>query len=235
MKILDREILIKEGLIRSAPLATCIRILIRKYPMTYYHQNEGENFDLFTVYFKSIPKLNIFLLIKDCINSLGWFPSLIDYEESFDISTFQNLRNEVNSNDWNNFEKFTDEKLKKYVSKDYLIAISFEPKYDLAIKFPDKVYHITDEKNIEKIKRVGLLTKNQNTVFNFPERIYVAITKQGIKDIEEIFLQHFPNRKFVELEIEAKDLKIYRDPNFADGGYVLNPISSKLIRIIDKN
>lgn len=52
---------------------------------------------------------------------------------------------------------------------------SFEPIYDCDItkeilKTEKYLIHLTSEKNIEKIKKIGLVPKSKNNIFNYPEK-----------------------------------------------------------------
>lgn len=138
-----------------------------------------------------------------------------------------------------NIDKY-DEKdlLKNYSEKDYnILTIILYPHYDLELsELPKTLYHITDEKFIEKIKKIGLIPKSTSKIETHPDRIYFLKSKSDISKIlsnpnfkiEHPYLLTIDNSKI-------KNLKLFEDSNFKTFGlYGYQNIPPKYITVIEK-
>lgn len=112
----------------------------------------------------------------------------------------------------------------------YYIQIEAEAKYNLKLNIPDKLYHITETKNVNKILKIGLIPKSKNKKANHPDRIYFGFDKIGCLNLINQFGK---NKKWSLLEINTNDIKeLYGDPDYIDGCWTydnINPINIKLI------
>lgn len=151
-------------------------------------------------------------------NNLGYFPSVFGYEKNNKIKT----------------EKYSSSKLKQVmdeVEPEFLLLV-FEKKYDEVIGAPKFVYHITDEKYLNKIKSTGLTPKTKSKLATHPERIYVALDKEDALDLWGKMKTFISSGKGVLLTIDTEKLDntFYNDPNFQNKGvYTYNNIPPQSI------
>lgn len=141
-------------------------------------------------------------------NNLGYFPSIVKYELNNKAEQHTEKYNPV---------KFRDLILNQQPT--YLIFF-FEAKYDPIVKVPRYVYHITADRNIGKIKKIGLTPKTQGKRSTHPERIYVSLSKKDSDFLLNRLKYYFGKGKGVELVIDTEALNqpFYEDPNFKDQG-----------------
>jgi hypothetical protein len=100
------------------------------------------------------------------------------------------------------------------------------------------LYHVTDFKFINKIKKQGLIVKSNKMLDNHPERIYLF---DSINDMEGFIInKSFYEKDFnpVRLKIDVKTLpklKLYKDPKYPsiDAYYTYDNIPSYSINIIN--
>lgn len=173
-------------------------------------------------------------LLYDIIEKIekfyGWFISGSIDENDFDselITDDELIKRELKSK----------EKYDEYEPDEDIYTILIEPKYGNEFqpnKLPNKVYHITDEKYLDKIKKIGLIPKSKNKLTKHPDRIYLLLKKSTIDDLLDN--PDFDLDNPVILTINIKDFKnkykIYPDPNTENGAFTLNNIPPTLIEKI---
>ncbi len=170
------------------------------------------------------------------INNLGYFPTVIDYKEKGKL----NLK-KVSYN-----EEFLFGLIKKH---DFLeqFDVIIEAKFDIELdkdKIPDKLYHITRQDVIHKIKKIGLTPRAESKLSKHPERIYFGIDYNETLSLVDIFrkqaeLKGKKDQKFAVLEINTKQIKhlrIFDDPNYKNMGYyILVNVHPNAITILKEN
>lgn len=113
------------------------------------------------------------------------------------------------------------------------ILVSFEPKYDLEIKIPDTLFHVTVPKLVPRILKQGLTPRTQSKLASHPERIYFAFSLQAAQNLG---FHLYKGRPFTVLQIDPSSvnrLRLFRDRQFAyDGCYTLTSISRNSITVL---
>ncbi len=154
-------------------------------------------------------------------NLLGYYPSYMWIENDFGKNSFP-------------FDK-------KYLSnKSLSITIRFESKYDdnlykNDIDIPEFAFHLSPEKNKNKIIKNGLYPKSYNRKTKHPDRIYFFY---DINDYEFILkdLKFNDNIKYILYKVKLSDNNIiHTDPNYLKGFYTYDNISPLNIEIIKEN
>lgn len=154
------------------------------------------------------------LLNKNFINLFGWFPSYMF------ITNLSGMKNSMNYDE--NYLKKTYEYLDE-------VSIIYESKFDLSIKVPNKLYHISIEEYVNKILSIGLVPKSKNKISSHGDRIYVCNSVDNCLHLIERMKFYFFNRSdkintnwvIYEIDNEGIDIKLYNDPNFLNRGYYL--------------
>ena len=211
---------LEEGLIRTVPIDQAMEVLEREvedYPELDF-LNDGntiilgfkptypsDQFSKYTTGDLGDPKISKVLSLA---NNLGYFPSVVKYELDNKAEQYTGKYNP---------SEFRDLILKRRPT--YLI-FNFEAKYDPIVKVPRYVYHLTADKNIPKIKEIGLTPKTQGKRSTHPERIYVSLSKKDSDFLFRNLKAYFGKGKGVELVIDTTDLNqtFYQDPNFKGQG-----------------
>lgn len=152
--------------------------------------------------------------VLSIMNSYGWYPSLyvfIKSKEDFDNRNYDIL-------------KYSKKELDNIIQQKefYQIFIQFEAKYDLEItdRLPKELYHITDESYLEKIKKIGLTPKTKSKLTNHPDRIYMGVDKNKIKNLLKLKgFSDFKNPILITIDTKLTNgLRIFEDPNYAGIG-----------------
>lgn len=162
-----------------------------------------------------------FHLIKNILNKLenffGWFLSYIRIE------------GEIN----NNIKDINLDEMEEYLQEDEdnKVSFSFEPKYDDEVKVPDIIYHITDEKNVNKIMKLGLIPKTKSKISYHPERIYLLTDKKDINGLisHSKFTIDEPILLTIDVSKLKNKMKFYIDVQYPAGIYTLNNIPKECI------
>lgn len=145
-------------------------------------------------------------------------------------------------------EKYYDSNfLKNIIRYNFLI----EPKFDIKHKLKTNIlYHVTENRYLDRIFKSGLIPKSKNTLLNYPERIYFVYHLEDanlyIKNKTRYYTFNIQKSKqpekskyqeieYVILKIELptnNDLIFYEDPNFIDKGiYTYDNINPQFINI----
>lgn len=211
---------LQEGLIRTVPIDQAMEIVERKveeYPeldllndgntiiLGFKPTYSSDQFSKYATGALGDPKISEVLLLA---NNLGYFPSVVKYELNNKAEQYTQKYNPA---------KFRDLILNEQPT--YLI-FEFEAKYDPIVEVPRFVYHITADKNIDKIKKIGLTPKTQGKRSTHPERIYVSLSKKDSDFLFNRLKYHFGKGQGIELVIDTATLKqtFYEDPNFKGRG-----------------
>lgn len=237
---------LQEGLIRTVPVRDAMRIF-NKNLKSYKYRELMDDINIISVGFAPTypsdstgkytssnlvdPKISELLSLA---NNLGYFPSMFSY-----------ILNPYNPEDEEEekIEKYTPSKLRDLIinKQPFFIRFQFEPKYDPVIEVPRFVYHITVDRNIDKIKKIGLTPKTQGKRSIHPERIYVSLSKKDSDFLFSRLKYHFGKSQGVELVIDTAALKqtFYEDPNFErKGAYTYANIPPQAIieyNVLDEN
>lgn len=183
--------------------------------------------------------INTFANFLILINNLGYYVAKLNlynqYNNKYSMSLDKFKENYFNSNSFLNIKK---------------MEIIIEPKYDITHKLKSNtLYHVTEERYLDRIKKYGLILKSKNTRSEYPERIYLVYNiddaNHYIKNKKNYYLYNnkfyntkdkFQETNFITLKIELpedNDLIFYEDPNFKDKGiYTYDNINPKYIKII---
>lgn len=217
-----------EGLLMSYDITAVNRIISKKFDSTFNYTTN--TFEIFYKFDYNLFQWEIDDMLQ-LTNNLGWFPSQITYY--------------INNN--KKFIKFSRNNFQNLITSGiYDMQISFEAKYNIDIyDIPEKMYHVTKLRYLEKIKRYGLIPQKHEKITSHTERIYLT---DSIDD-SWIFVKGLVFRTLEEdreplviLEIDTSTIKerirIMRDPNFQRGGiytgfYTLNPIDPQCLSVID--
>ncbi len=128
------------------------------------------------------------------------------------------------------------------------VTITFESKYEdglykNALPIPDFLYHVTNEKYLDKILKIGLVPKAQNRLSKHPGRIHFTYSIDDAKDLINKFNFSDSNnnllqQNYVILQIdcrsdELKDrLMLHTDPNMITNGcYTYDNINKLFISV----
>lgn len=198
-----------------------IRVLNNTFKDNLSARINETNESIIDVYVK---KYNIDTLVKidKTIENLGYFISI------FSVNGFQKT-----------FKKDSFfEKIKK-LTELTPIYLKLEKKRDsnedTDIVIPSILYHITHERHLEKIKKIGLVPKSKSKKSAHPERIYLAGNEESaIKLVKEFSnLEYEFEHNYVLLEIDTnkavefkrdKNFKLNKDPNFTEGYFTYDNI-----------
>ena len=211
---------LQEGLIKTTPIEQAMEIMgreVKNYPeldflndgntlilgfKPSYPSETSSKYSTGTLYDPKISK------VLTLANNLGYFPSIVKYELNNQLEQYQ--------------KKYTPSSFRDLILNEqptYLIFF-FEAKYDPIVEIPQYVYHITDQKFIDKVKQIGLTPKTLGKRSAHPERIYVSLSKKDSDFLFKGLKQHIGKNKGIELTIDTSKLKdpFYEDPNFKGQG-----------------
>lgn len=192
------------------------------YNITYTKSDNLIHFEI--LYFNKLSSISdTFDSIESYfINIMGWFPStMIITNLSGMINKFQYNRDYLVKN-MNFFDK---------------VEIIFESKFDIESEVPEKLYHLSIKEFEKKITKTGLSPKSKSKISYHDSRIYacksVIECKSLIPSMKMFYLQQIwsnPKLKInyrwiiYEINTENLDIKLYSDPNYIGGFYLLNNI-----------
>lgn len=175
--------------------------------------------------------------VFDCIesffiNMMGWFPSQMKV---------------INSAGMSNVFPYNDGYLKTNINYIQTATITFESKFDIEQNVPMKLYHLSIEQFYPFIKKNGLSPKQKSKLIYHPNRIYVCDDINSCKSLIPQMKMFYNSKKWSNVNLKIKDkwiiyeidtnnldLKLYQDPNYNNGYYILNCIPTTNIKIIDK-
>lgn len=101
--------------------------------------------------------------------------------------------------------------------KDEDFIVYLNKRFDSEVGVPEKLYHVTNKKNLDKIKKQGIVPKTKNVIEQHPERIYLF----GNEKISKNYLEEkefHSKEEYIILEIDMKvminNIKLHKDPKF---------------------
>lgn len=124
---------------------------------------------------------------------------------------------------------------------DKWIYLNFEPKnqekVNEYVRTMKKIYHVTSEKNVEKISKIGLSPRFKNPLFSYPERVYLfvedtppddiySLTKQ-LKTVKRVEDKHC--LLIIDVSKIPENIDFYLDPNYSYGIYTKDNIPPSAI------
>lgn len=176
----------------------------------------------------NIKNKNKLLKTIDVLDSLyGWYLSGAqeDYHEPIE-SDVNSIKSVLKTN--------IDDLGQDYEPDDMILLMHFEPRYSTTVpsqNIPDVLFHVTDEKYLDKIKKHGLVPKHKDKLSHHPDRIYFLIDKSNVEQL--VNNHNFNIDTPVLLTINVSTYKnnnvFYTDPNMPSGIYTTNNIPPNLI------
>lgn len=105
------------------------------------------------------------------------------------------------------------------------LRLHYEPKnQEETTKQMNLLYHITPEKHVQKIQKIGLCPKHKNKYFYYPARIYLFsddAPMNYIEGLKAMFSNLNNNDKYVTLTIDRRllgdNIILHEDPNCEHG------------------
>jgi hypothetical protein len=237
MKLLNYLEFIKEGLITTQPADVVLRkVNFLPNNLIYgINHTKSDNLIYFEIlFFNKLSEISkTFDAIESYfINMMGWFPSIVN------IVGLSGMKNTIQYN-----KDYLIQNM-NFISK---INIIFESKFDIESNIPNKLYHLSIKEFEKSILENGLSPKSKSKISYHDSRIYLCKSILGCKSLipnmEMIYNQQkWSNPKskiddrWVIWEIDTKDLdiKLYTDPNYIGGYYVLNNIPKSNIKKIEE-
>jgi hypothetical protein len=141
-------------------------------------------------------------------------------------------------------------------NRDYLIKnmsfiskvnIIFESKFDIEFNIPDKLYHLSIKEFEKSILKGGISPKSKSKVSYHDSRIYVCKTILGCKSLIANMKMIYNQQKWsnpkskiddrwviYEIDTNGLDIKLYTDPNYIGGYYILNNIPISNVKKIEE-
>ena len=166
------------------------------------------------------------------INMMGWFPSMMK------IISLSGMENDI---------QYNRDYLIKNMSFISKVNIIFESKFDIEFNIPDKLYHLSIKEFEKSILKGGISPKSKSKVSYHDSRIYVCKHILGCKSLilnmKMIYNQQkWSNPKskiddrwvIYEIDTNGLDIKLYTDPNYIGGYYILNNIPISNVKKIEE-
>lgn len=238
MSRITEEYVINEGLIISQSPNITKRLLNMVYPRKYgiivriedniNNKSMPSILLIFTRGIKNITKEYIQELTR-LINNCGWFVSSIFYNNN----TYLNIEEIFN---FNNTDTFT---------------VSLEPKFDTEVNidnYPTKLFHVTQTKNLDRIKKQGLTPRNNCKTAYHPKRIYLLNNSNRWVDVarslfnitNNVINNYVDERSYSLIEIDVESFKergynLMYDPNSSEEAFfTTSTIQPSLLKVIDE-
>ena len=206
--------LVNEGLIHTYPLKTTTKLITRelnKLGINFFKIEVEESTS--TIFLKLKSKfINNFKEIIRSISMCGYFPSTIDmydkdnnFIESIVCTDYQNL----------SFDDWLVNLCNKVVGCEYILFI-IESKFNEKVELPNKLYHITNIENVNKILKTGLIPKSKSKKAYHTDRIYLGYNILQTKGLSS----QFDKGEYALLLVDTNnlDINIYDDPDFTKMG-----------------
>lgn len=216
---------IKEGLIKTYPIKTTIKLIKRELGGL----NFAIDFDDDTIFIKLISSdlnLDKLLSIYRTINLCGYFVSNYDFYNSSDIVIGYLIHDDELS-------EYFNEKLFENITKSHFTQITIESRFNKISDKKEILYHVTSKNNKEKIKNIGLVPKSKNKRANHTDRIYLGFDKIITKNLA----YQFSKGDYILLKINTNGLNVnfYNDSDFTGNGvYTYDNIPIDNIEIIEE-
>jgi hypothetical protein len=237
VKLLNYLEFIKEGLINTQP-AEIVLDKVSFLPKNLIYQirhTKSDNIIHFTIlYFNKLSNISeTFDAIESYfINMMGWFPSNVSMK---------------NLSDMTNVMQYNKDYLIKNMEFIQSIEIKFESKFDLEVDIPKKLFHLSIREFENSILKYGLSPKSKSKISYHDSRIYVCKNvincKSLIPNMKMIYNQQkWSNPKskiddrwiIYEIDTEGLEIRLYTDPNYVGGYYLLSNIPVSSLKVIEK-
>ena len=215
-----------------------IRIVNSELSLLNYNfnikKNQNNTVSIILLNFRYLDSVELYLnnLKSLMIDRHGWFPS------EMIITNTSGMLNQYSYDD----DFIIDSK--KYIDN---VEIIFEAKFDIEEIIPEKLYHLSIKEYKDDVLKFGLVPKSKSKLSKHLDRIYVCreidycykliprmklsyYQKKSLKNKNKI------NDKWVIYEIDTNnlDIKLFKDPNYNGGYYIIDNIGSNRIKIIDE-
>jgi hypothetical protein len=194
-------------------------------------------------FFNAIPVYNLDNLF-DIINILvinrgGWFPSQMN------ITNINGMRNSL---------RYNLDNLYLNHSQYNIVEIIYDADFDnLVYDIPNKLYHLSIGEYKNKILKYGLFPKSKDKLTSHLDRIYLCKSIEDCKDLINRMKLYYSDEKSFNIynkqkrkydkdtvpiifEIDNSDgfiEKLYKDPNYEKGVYILDNIPPNKISIVN--
>ena len=236
MKLLNYLDSIKEGLIVTQPAELVLRktnFLPNSLTFNIKHTSSDNIIHFEILNFNKLSNISeTFDAIESYFtNMMGWFPSLVTI---------------TNISDMSNTIQYNRDYLIKSMSFINKVNILFESKFDIEVTIPEKLYHLSIKEFEKDILRNGISPKSKSKVSYHDSRIYLCKHILGCKalipNMKMIYYQQkWSNPKskiddrwvIYEVDTRGLDIKLYTDPNYIGGYYILSNITPENIKIIE--
>lgn len=214
-----------------------ISLMKSELSLMYYDFSLNKSHNKIEIILHNIRTKNDFPVQLDNLNNLmtdrhGWFPSKIFIKNwsGMESTLIYDRKYLID-----NFRYFED------------IKITYEPKFDLLISVPNKLYHVSFNIYEDNIIKKGLIPKSKNKLTYHLDRVYLSETINDSKilipqlkfQLKNSFYGNIKMRnvelKWILLEIDTNklDIKLYKDPN-SSGYYTIDNIPPNKLKIIDR-
>ncbi len=167
------------------------------------------------------------------IDRHGWFPTKME------ITNFSGM---VNNFPYN--EKMLRSENNTYYN---IVTITYEAKYDIEYTLPEKLYHLSIQEYEKSVIKKGLIPKSKSKLSKHLDRVYVCSDPKDCYNLTNRMKFYYNNRKInnvedkindkwiiYEIDTSDLDIKLFKDPNYIDGYYIIDNIPNDLIKIFDK-
>ena len=230
--------LINEGLLKTTPADIVLsksNIFLNPLKISYNinYDIRDNKIILEIINFNKVSDIsNIFNCVESFfINMNGWFPSYM---------SMVNISGMINKSTYNK-EYLVD--MCEYLSS---VEIIFESKFDIESEIPAKLYHLTIQHFENKISKIGIYPRSKSKLTQHPDRIYLCCSIQDCENLipqMSIFYRSklWQNKSYkidsrwAIYEVDTKGLvKLYKDPNYLNGYYILENIPPQNLRIVEK-
>ena len=207
--------LIVEGLIASAPLSKAKYIMQRNFSIIdeVSGVDSEDNGILRVNIVKKLNEKSLNYILK-MGDMLGYYPA--GYGNNFEYHKF-------------------DKDVILNIEDGLKYQIYFEAKYDKIVSINKDLYHVTTKKKLDKIQKIGLTPKSMSKISEHPDRIYLAINKNGADFIKNQ-LEQYNESELIVLKIDITKLqnhKFMKDPNYNVGVYTYQNIPPNAIEVVD--
>lgn len=237
MKLLNYLEFIKEGLINTQPADVVLRKVIFLPNNLIYSINHTKSDNLIhfeILFFNKLSEVSkTFDAIESYfINMMGWFPSMMR------IISMSGMENTI---------QYNRDYLIKSMSFISKVDIIFESKFDIESDIPGKIYHLSIKEFEKSILKGGISPKSKSKVSYHDSRIYVCKTILGCKSLIANMKMIYNQQKWSnpkskiddrwtiwEIDTNGLDIKLYTDPNYVGGYYILNNIPISNVKKIEE-
>jgi hypothetical protein len=236
-KLLDYSEFLSEGLISTYPISIYQDTLLNNlsflndkdisYHISINYNNETFNIKLSKIFFDDVIPIN------SICNNLGYF-----------ITKFKIYRNNKE-----NIIKYNSSTFEYDIQNNDGLILYYESKFDTQANVPNKIYHTTNVKNIEKILKNGLYPKSTSKLEYHYERIYfyenvqqcigiikklIAFDNTNTTLIKDYLILEIDTTNFNQMEINGNisNVKFYLDSK-SSGFYTYHNISKNRLKLMN--